>query len=78
MYDAIKEDTDAKIYEPTPNEARSSFLEDMTIDEIKDMFDKAFSNNEIYMVYQPRFDRDRKLTGFAGFWKKESLNSDAG
>ena len=67
MYDAIKEDTDAKIYEPTPNEARSSFLEDMTIDEIKDMFDKAFSNNEIYMVYQPRFDRDRKLTGFEAF-----------
>ena len=53
MYDAVNEDTDAKIYEPKEGEGRSSFLEDMTIDEIKKLFDKAFDNNEIYMVYQP-------------------------
>ena len=67
MYDAVREDTDAKIYEPTPAEARSSFLEDMTIDEIKTLFDKAFDEDELYMVYQPRFDADMTLTGFEAF-----------
>ena len=67
MFDAIKEDTDAKIYEPTPSEARCSFLEDMTIDEIKDLFNKAFDNDEIYMVYQPRFDAGMGLTVFEAF-----------
>ena len=67
MYDAVSEDTDARIYEPTESEARNSFLEDMTIDEIKTLFDKAFDDNEISMVYQPRFDADRNLTGFEAF-----------
>ncbi len=71
MYDAIKEDTDAKIYEPTANEARSSFLEEMTIDEIKELFDKAFSSDEIFMVYQPRFDAEMNLTGFEAFVRWE-------
>ena len=67
MYDAVNEDTDAKIYEPKEGEGRCSFLEDMTIDEIKKLFDKAFDNDEIYMVYQPRFDADKILTGFESF-----------
>lgn len=71
MYDAIKENTDAKIYEPKSYETRSSFLEDMTIDEIKDLFDKAFDNNEIFMVYQPRFDAKMNLTGFEAFVRWE-------
>ncbi|MBR1797531.1 MAG: EAL domain-containing protein [Clostridiales bacterium] len=71
MYDAIDEDTDAKIYEPSPSEARSSFLEDMTLDEIKKLYDKAFDENEIFMVYQPRFDAKMKLTGFEAFVRWE-------
>ena len=67
MYDAVNEDADAKIYEPTESEARNSFLEDMTIDEIKKMFDKAFDEKEIFMVYQPRFDTKMNLTGFEAF-----------
>ena len=67
MYDAVNEDTDAKIYEPKAGEARCSFLEDLAIDEIKVLFDKAFENNEIFMVYQPRFDAERNLTGFEAF-----------
>ncbi len=71
MYAAINEETDAKIYEPTANEARTTFLEDMTIDEIKNLYDKAFDEDEIHMVYQPRFDTERKLTGFEAFVRWE-------
>ena len=71
MYAAINEDTDAKIYEPTESETRTSFLEDMTIDEIKALYDKAFDEGEIHMVYQPRFDADKKLTGFEAFVRWE-------
>lgn len=72
MYDAVNEDTDAKIYEPKAGEARCSFLEDLAIDEIKVLFDKAFENNEIFMVYQPRFDAERNLTGFEAFVRWDS------
>lgn len=71
MYDAVNEDTDAKIYEPKKGEARCSFLEDMTIDEIKVLFDKAFDKDEIFMVYQPRFDAGKALTGFEAFVRWE-------
>ena len=71
MYDAVNEDADAKIYEPTESEARNSFLENMTIDEIKKMFDKAFDEKEIFMVYQPRFDTKMNLTGFEAFVRWE-------
>lgn len=67
MYDAVKEDADAKIYEPKEGEARTSFLEELTMDEIKKLFDEAFDNDEIFMVYQPRFDADMNLTGFEAF-----------
>ena len=67
MHDAVNEDTDAKIYEPNESEARNSFLEELTIDEIKKLFDEAFDRDEIYMVYQPRFDADMNLTGFEAF-----------
>jgi len=67
MYEAIKEDTDAKIYEPLESHRREEFLESKSLSELKVLFDKAFEKNEIYMVYQPRFDASRKLTGFEAF-----------
>lgn len=71
MYAAVNENTDAKIYEPKKSEKRTSFLEDMTIDEIKVLLDKAFDDHEIFMVYQPRFDADMNLTGFEAFVRWE-------
>ncbi len=71
MYQAVKNNAEAMVFEPSEAEKRSSFLEDMTIDEIKDLFDKAFGNNEIFMVYQPRFDAAKKLTGFEAFVRWE-------
>ena len=42
-------------------------IKDLSIEELKSVFDTAIANDEIYMVYQPRFNSSKKLTGFEAF-----------
>ena len=67
MNRAVKTGKEIMVYEPTADESRKSFLEKMPIEQVKTLFDKAFEEDEIFMVYQPRFSAARKLTGFEAF-----------
>ena len=57
-------------HEILPDHLRKASTTDfaqMSISELKKIFDKAISNDEIYMVYQPRFNNKKILTGFETF-----------
>ena len=47
--------------------ASLSDFKDLSIKDLKKIFDDAIANDEIYMVYQPRFNNKKKLTGFEAF-----------
>ncbi|MCQ2515844.1 MAG: EAL domain-containing protein [Saccharofermentans sp.] len=71
LYKAISNDEEIGFYVSDKPNDRAVFLDRIEIDELKVLFDKAFEENELYMVYQPRFDADLKLTGFEAFVRWE-------
>lgn len=71
LHTTIANGEEIRVYSSDKKETRAVNLDKMNLDELKVLFDKAFEENEIYMVYQPRFDKDLKLTGFEAFVRWE-------
>ena len=42
-------------------------LDSMPLEELRDLLGQALENKEIYMVYQPVFDKDKNVTGLEAF-----------
>lgn len=51
---------------------RTHTLDSLTSEQVRIAFDRAIANNEISMVYQPRFNSSRELTGFEAFMRWNS------
>ena len=47
--------------------SNGTVLASIPSDQLRVAFDKAISEDEISVVYQPRFNKDKKLTGFEAF-----------
>ena len=45
----------------------NTFLDSMPLEELRDLLGQALENKEIYMVYQPVFDKDKNVTGLEAF-----------
>lgn len=63
----VKFTPDHEILPDHLRKASLSDFKDFSIKELKTIFDDAIANDEIYMVYQPRFNNKKKLTGFEAF-----------
>lgn len=61
--------------QPTAITRRVGLMSKMTAREISDVLEKAFYDGHLRMVYQPRFDRDDKLTGFEAFIRLSTLGT---
>ena len=55
-----------------PGARSSDIFENMPVDKIRKTLETAMEKGEIFTVYQPRFDKDRNLTGFETFIRYES------
>lgn len=71
LYGAISSGNEVEFFKTDRTNDRMVYLDKIELDELKVLFDKAFEENEIYMVYQPRFDASLKLTGFEAFVRWE-------
>lgn len=71
MYDSRESGKNKISYAKNEYSAPSIFSV-KNIEEISQMFRDAFDRNEIYMVYQPQFSGDKKLTGFEAFLRWDS------
>lgn len=65
--DYVKFTPDHEIISVTDQSKSANELKNLSIADLKIVFDKAIENEEIHMVYQPRFDSNKKLTGFEAF-----------
>jgi len=71
LHRTIESGEEISFFKSERSSDRAVFLDKIEMDELKILFDKAFEENEIYMVYQPRFDADMNLTGFEAFVRWE-------
>ena len=67
MHEAFFDKEDYYKYDDTFRYDITAGLDDKPLEELRSILDKAMKNKEIYMVYQPVFDKDRKVTGLEAF-----------
>ena len=67
MHEAFFDKEDYHKYDDTFRYDITAGLDDKPLEELRSILDKAMKNKEIYMVYQPVFDKDRKVTGLEAF-----------
>lgn len=67
MHEAFFASEDYHKYDDSFRYDVTSGLDSMPLDELKALLGKAMDDNEIYMVYQPVFDRDKNVTGLEAF-----------
>ncbi len=75
MNEAFTTGLDKKRYHTDFRLDTAAGLDDMPLEKLSEMFDNAIANNEIYMVYQPVFTKDKVIKGFEAFvrWNNASF-----
>ncbi|SEW35793.1 diguanylate cyclase (GGDEF) domain-containing protein [Ruminococcaceae bacterium KH2T8] len=75
MNEAFTTGLDKKRYHTDFRLDTAAGLDDMPLEKLSVMFDNAIANNEIYMVYQPVFTKDKVIKGFEAFvrWNNASF-----
>lgn len=64
--------SDGTNYVKAESPRKDPVFEGIPVNKLRQILEKALADGEIYTVYQPRFDRDRKLTGFETFIRYDS------
>jgi len=67
MHEAFATNTDKVRYHSDIRLDATAGLDNMPLNKISDLMDNAIADDEIYMVYQPVFDRSMVIHGFEAF-----------
>ncbi len=67
MHEAYKTDSDKVRYHSDVRIDVTAGLDNMPLNKISELMDNAIADDEIYMVYQPVFDREMVIHGFEAF-----------
>ncbi len=67
MHEAFFSSEDYHRYDESFRYDITAGLDNMPLDELKAFISKAMEDKEIYMVYQPMFDKDKRITGLEAF-----------